>query len=91
MLFRSELDGPKTFNRILLQEYIPLGQSVSAFHLEVLGENGVWQTIARETTIGYKRIVLTDPVTTTAIRLVIDEALFTPSLTRMALYYDPFA
>ena len=86
-----ELDGPKTFNRILLQEYIPLGQSVSAFHLEVLGENGVWQTIARETTIGYKRIVLTDPVTTTAIRLVIDEALFTPSLTRMALYYDPFA
>ena len=84
-----ELAGPKTFNRILLQEYIPLGQAVSAFHVDILREDGQWQEIARETTIGYKRIVLTDPVTTTALRLVLDDALFTPSLTRLALYYDP--
>ena len=46
------------------------------------------QEIARETTVGYKRIVLTDTVTATAIRLVIDEALACPTLTRVALYYD---
>ncbi|MBQ5439107.1 MAG: discoidin domain-containing protein, partial [Bacteroidales bacterium] len=83
-----ELAGPKTFNRVMLQEYIPLGQRISAFHVEALTADGQWQEIARETTVGYKRIVLTDTVTATAIRLVIDEALACPTLTRVALYND---
>ena len=83
-----ELDGPKTFNRVMLQEYIPLGQRISAFHIEALTEDGRWQEIARETTIGYKRIVLTDTVTSTAVRLVIDDSLACPTLTRLALYND---
>ena len=82
------LDGEKTFNRILLQEYIPLGQRIAAFHINILTPEGTWQTIAEETTVGYKRIVLTEPVTTTAVRLVIDEALACPTLTRLALYWD---
>ena len=44
--------------------------------------------IARETTVGYKRIVLTSTTTTPALRLVIDDALATPTLTRVALYND---
>ena len=83
-----ELAGPKTFNRVMLQEYIPLGQRISAFHVDALTADGQWQEIARETTVGYKRIVLTDTVTATAIRLVIDEALACPTLTRLALYWD---
>ncbi|MBQ2148779.1 MAG: discoidin domain-containing protein, partial [Bacteroidales bacterium] len=83
-----ELAGPKTFNRVMLQEYIPLGQRISAFHVEALTADGQWQEIARETTVGYKRIVLTDTVTATAVRLVIDEALACPTLTRLALYWD---
>ena len=82
------LDGEKAFNRIMLQEYIPLGQRVSDFHLEALSADGSWQEIARETTIGYKRIVLTPTVTTTALRLTIDAALAPPTLTRLALYHD---
>ena len=83
-----DLSGTKTFNRVVLQEYIPLGQRISAFHIEALTEDGQWQEIARETTIGYKRIVLTPTITTTAIRLTIDAALACPTLTRLSLHLD---
>ena len=83
-----ELDGPKTFNRILLQEYIPLGQRIGAFPVEALTEDGSWQEIARETTVGYKRIVLVPTVTATALRLTVDAALAAPTLTRLGLYLD---
>ena len=84
------LPKPRSFNRIVLQEYIPLGQRIASFHIDVLTPEGSWQEIARETTIGYKRIVLTDPVTTTSVRIVIDEAYACPTLNRVALYYDTF-
>jgi len=83
-----EFPEPRTFNRILLQEYIPLGQRIAAFHAEILTPEGAWQEIARETTVGYKRLVLTPTVTTAALRLVIDDALACPTLTRVALYND---
>ena len=82
------LDGEKTFNRILLQEYIPLGQRIAAFHIEALTPEGTWQEITRETTIGYKRILLIPTVTTAVLRLTIDDALACPTLTRIALYND---
>jgi alpha-L-fucosidase len=83
-----ELDAPKTFNRIVLQEYIPLGQRIAAFHIDAMTEDGTWQEIARETTIGYKRIVLTPTVTASALRLVIDDALACPILSRLSLHHD---
>lgn len=81
------LDGEKTFNRVVLQEYIPLGQRVAAFHIDALTPDG-WQEIARETTIGCKRIVLTPTVTAQKIRLVIDEALACPTLNGLAIFND---
>lgn len=83
-----DLGGEKTFNRVVLQEYIPLGQRISAFHVEALAADGSWQEIARETTVGYKRIVLTPTVTAASLRIVIDDALACPTLTRVALYHD---
>lgn len=82
------LDGEKTFNRIQLQEYIPLGQRIAAFRVEALDTAGEWAEIARGTTVGYKRILLTDRITTRALRIRIDEALACPVLNGLGLYLD---
>ena len=79
---------PQTFNRVLLQEYIPLGQRVEKFHVEVEDENGNWHTIAKESTIGYKRIVLTETVTTKKVRIVIDKSRACIVLNRVGLFMD---
>ena len=60
---RAELvfEFPETtcFNRLMLQEYIPLGQNVEAFYLDYYF-NGKWLPIEVNeptTTIGYKRLL----------------------------------
>lgn len=81
-------DSLRTFNRVMLQEYIPLGQRVAEFTVEAEGEDGNWTEIAHETTIGYKRIVLTDMVTATAVRINILKSYACPVLNKVALYRD---
>ena len=83
-----DFNFPQTFNRVLLQEYIPLGQRVEKFHIEVEDENGNWRTIAEETTIGYKRIILTETVTTKKVRIVIDQSRASIVLNRVGLFMD---
>ena len=58
------------------------------FHVEVEDENGSWRTIAEETTIGYKRIVLTETVTTKKVRIVIDKSRACIVLNRVGLFLD---
>ncbi|MBR1793743.1 MAG: alpha-L-fucosidase [Bacteroidales bacterium] len=82
--FRS----PVTFNRIMLQEYIPLGQRVAGFTVEVLAENGTWEQVATGTTIGNKRLLLTKETTARAIRLIIDRSLAPPVLNGLSLFED---
>jgi alpha-L-fucosidase len=83
-----KFDASQTFNRVMLQEYIPLGQRVEKFHIEVEDENGNWRTIAEKTTIGYKRIVLTETVTTKKVRVVIDQSRACIVLNRIGLFMD---
>lgn len=79
---------PVTFNRVVLQEYIALGQRVKAFSVEIL-ENGSWKEIAKETTIGHKRILRLKDHTTTQVRINILEAKAAPVISEVQLYKAP--
>jgi alpha-L-fucosidase len=82
-----EIDFGKTtlVKYVLLQEYIKLGQRVEAFSVEVWS-NGAWQKKAEATTIGYKRILRLDPVTTTKIKINIIASKACPVLSTVAVY-----
>ena len=86
--FVVKLPEVRTFNRVQLQEYIPLGQRVSSFSIEALDEDGSWRPIAKETTIGYKRIVHVPVTSTCAVRVNIEDAEACPVLNGFALYMD---
>ncbi len=80
------LPSEQTFNRLLLQEYIPLGQRVARFTVEIRGAAGAWEKLTEATTIGYKRILRFPAVTASGVRVRIDEALAAPVLNRIAVY-----
>ena len=83
------LNGKKTFNRVMLQEYIPLGQRVERFDIQVR-ENGSWKSwgSGTKTTIGHKRIILGKSVTADAVRISIQSSLACPVLNGFGLYND---
>ncbi|WP_369753921.1 alpha-L-fucosidase [Flavobacterium sp. WC2409] len=68
-----EFNKPTAVNRILLQEYIKLGQRVKAFNVEAK-VGGQWKTIAKQTTIGYKRILRFDRVVVSALRVNVTDS-----------------
>lgn len=83
-----DLGSKKTFNRVMLQEYIKVGQRVEEFLLEAWdGKN--WNELARATTIGYKRILLFDDVTARKVRLRILQSRVCPTICNFSLYYCP--
>lgn len=84
------LDFPHavSFNRILLQEYIPLGQRVERLRVEAYDPDRGWQTISRATTIGYKRILRVTQCTTQRLRVVIESAAACPVINGLGLYQD---
>ncbi|MBX2966217.1 MAG: alpha-L-fucosidase [Cyclobacteriaceae bacterium] len=65
-----EYDEAVTFNLLVLQEGIAYGQRIKEFAVEVWDDNA-YREIARQTTIGYKRILELDETTTTKIRISI--------------------
>jgi len=79
------IDDKMTFDRILLQEPIRFGQRIIEFDIEAFIDNS-WVTIAKGTTIGYKRIFRIDPVKCSKIRININAATNTPALSNFALY-----
>ena len=79
---------PVTFNRVVLQEYIALGQRVRSFSVEIL-ENGSMKEIAHGTTIGHKRILRLPASTTTQVRINILEAKAAPVISEVQLYNAP--
>ncbi|MBX2969455.1 MAG: alpha-L-fucosidase [Cyclobacteriaceae bacterium] len=76
---------PKAFNRIVLQEGIEFGQRIKAFAIDVW-RDGRYEELDRQTTIGYKRILSFNEVTTTKLRVRIIEAKAPPVLGEIKLF-----
>ena len=76
------------FNRFLVQENIAIGQRVKKFSLQFW--NGKeWETISRQTTIGYKRILKLPTVKTHKIKFVVEDAKACPTITNIEIYNAP--
>jgi alpha-L-fucosidase len=82
-------DQPVTFNRLLLQEYIALGQRINEFTIEV-EKNGKLEKTVAGTTIGYKRVLRLDDVTTKRARLTLKTNAPCITLSEIGLYNAPF-
>ena len=77
-----------TFNRLLLQEYIALGQRVHAFTFEV-EEDGKYKEVVSGTTIGYKRILRFDDISGSKARITVKTAAPCLTLSNLGIYYAP--
>lgn len=83
-----DFQKPVTMNRLLIQEYIPEGQRVKSFRVDYLNDNE-WVELAKETTIGYKRILRFLPITTQKVRISFEETLAPVMITKVAAYNAP--
>ncbi len=81
-----ELEGPRSFDRILLQEPIRLGQRISRFEVDVRAGQGAWETVARGTTIGHKRLLRFERVEADRVRVRILGALEVPALSSIGVF-----
>ncbi|HSJ69972.1 MAG TPA: alpha-L-fucosidase, partial [Anditalea sp.] len=79
---------PTLFNRLMVQEYIKLGQRIKSFIVEVETEKG-WKEIQAGTTVGAKRILRFDDVMAEKIRFTIKDAKGSPTISRLGLFYAP--
>jgi alpha-L-fucosidase len=82
------LDSETELNRIILQEYIKLGQRVKEFRVEAYVD-GKWQNIIEGTTIGYKIIRKFPVVRTSKIKVSITQSKACPVLSNIELYRAP--
>ena len=79
------LSGPESFNVCCLQECIRIGQRIEKFELQAWQDTG-WKTIARGTTVGYKRLLRFDEINTSRVRLRILESRCEPTLSNISLH-----
>ncbi len=69
-------DKPTAINRLMIQEYIPLGQRVKSFTIEA-EQDGAWTPVEATdslTTVGYKRLVRFHTVETEKLRIRFTDA-----------------
>lgn len=91
-----EFPEKTTFDRFLVEEYIPLGQRVKKFSLEALVDDE-WVPLEDElvtgsdglTTIGHRRIICFPEVTATKVRFNIDESKAAPVISKIGVYNAP--
>jgi alpha-L-fucosidase len=82
-----EFPAPVAFNVVSLREFLPLGQRVERFALDV-DRNGQWQEYAQGTSIGSRRLVRGANCATSRLRLRIPGGPVGPAISELALFRD---
>lgn len=82
------LKGQQTFDVLALQENIRVGQRIEKFRLDYW-DGTSWKEAASGTTVGYKRLLRFNPVTTSKVRLTILASRLNPTLAEFGLYKRP--
>ncbi len=80
-------DKTTKINRLLIQEYIKLGQRVQEFTVSTMYD-GKWKKIDKQTTIGYKRILRFPTIKVDAIKIDI-KSKACPVISNIELYNAP--
>lgn len=75
----------KRFDIVQFQEYVPLGQRISGWKVEVKN-GGKWEEFAVGTTVGFKRIVKGKEVQASGVRLSITSSQAVPLINSLAVY-----
>lgn len=84
-----DLGKPTSFNRIVLQEYIKIGQRVKSFTV-AYWDGKAYKNLGDHTTIGHKRILSFPNLTSSKIRIVFkDLAGVNPVLSEIGVYKAP--
>jgi alpha-L-fucosidase len=83
-----DLGKETEINRVLIQEYINLGQRVQEFIVYAF-ENGEWKFLIDGTTIGHKIIRKFPVVKTTKIKITIARSKACPVISNIELYRSP--
>lgn len=82
------LKKPVTFDVLALQENIKLGQRVEKFSAWY-NDNGTWKKFTGGTTIGYKRLLRFEEITTDKIKIDIESSRLNPYVAEIGLYLQP--
>ncbi len=82
-----KLQNKSTFNVLMLQENIAIGQRIENFEVEYWNENE-WKSAAKATTVGYKRLLQFPEITTDRVRIKILSSRLNPTLSEIGLYYQ---
>ena len=83
-----DLGSEKTFNVVMLQEYIRVGQRIERFSVEVL-DGTHWVSVTSGTTVGYKRLRRCPYTIARKVRIHIEASRLAPTLSNVGLFRRP--
>jgi len=85
-----ELDAPLKFNLLSIGEYLPLGQRVDAFAVDVWND-GQWSEVGAATSIGNRRLLILRNSEARKFRIRFTDCAACPAIRQVALYRAPIS
>lgn len=83
-----QLEAPVEANTFMVQEYLPMGQRIKSFVLEILKE-GNWTKVYEGSTIGNKRLVRFKTQTIEGVRFTVNESKAQLAVSNLGLFKAP--